>query len=153
MSFHLILRNVSLSPYQTTMRLVQIIGKDVVHLVDRMAGIPLMLVGFPGVAKDFFSELTLSFRLSSGVPTSPCAICARVKDLGFHVRIRWIMETLKYSACTRKLGSHYWRSWLSLRKEADFPKGEIPDNSLVKKKKEKKQHMLADVCPVCDVMA
>ena len=67
LSFHPILRNVSLSPYQTTMRLVQIIGKDVAHLVDRMTGIPLMQVGFPGVAKDFFSELTLSFGLSSGV--------------------------------------------------------------------------------------
>ena len=61
MSFHPILRNVSLSPYQTTMRLVQIIGKDVVHLVDRMAGIPLMQVGFPGVAKDFFLRVNFEF--------------------------------------------------------------------------------------------
>ena len=157
MSFHPILRNVSLSPYQTTMRLVQIIGEDVAHLVDRMTGIPLMQVGFPGVAKDFFSELTLSFRLSSGVPTSPCAICARVKDLGFHVRIRWIIKTLKYSACTV--------SWVATTAAAGFPQGNkriFPkeksqwDNSVVKKekKKEKKElHLLADVCPVCVVMA
>ena len=61
----------------------------------------------PRCGKGFFSLPESSFSVDSltGVRAPPCAmaciyICAHVKDLVVHVRVWWIKETLKHSACT-----------------------------------------------------
>ena len=61
----------------------------------------LTQAGFPGVARDFSPRVNFQCRLSYSVCAPPCAIacfniCARVKDPVVHVRVQWIMETLKY---------------------------------------------------------
>ena len=58
----------------------------------------------PQCSKGFFSQSAFSAG-SYGVHTPPCAIaciniCAHVKDPVVHVRVRWIMETLKHPVCT-----------------------------------------------------
>ena len=57
------------------------------------------------VRRGIFLPVNFQCRLSYGVRTPPCAtacinICAHVKDPVVRVRVRWIMETLKYPACT-----------------------------------------------------
>ena len=57
----------------------------------------------PGTASFcFFFSLRVNFqcRLSYSVCTSCTNICAHVKDTVVHVRVRWVTETSKYSACT-----------------------------------------------------
>ena len=76
---------------------------DAAHLVESRTGMPLMQVRFPGASRDFspmvnfqcrFSELTVSvhLRVQSHALTS---VRADVEDPGVHVRVRWMMETLK----------------------------------------------------------
>ena len=43
-------------------------------------------------------------------------VCARVKDSAVHVRVWWIMETLKHPACTAGWVAWLCWSWLSLGK-------------------------------------
>ena len=80
--------------------------RDVAQLVQLRTDTPLTQVRVPGAKGDFFSpRVNFRCRLSYGVRTPPCAIaciyiCAHVKDLVVHVRVRWIVETLKHSACT-----------------------------------------------------
>ena len=55
------------------------------------------------------------------VRTPPCAIaciniCVHVKDPVVHVRVQWIMETLKHPARTVGWVVQLCRSWLSLGK-------------------------------------
>ena len=75
-------------------------------------------VPFPDSARDFLL-VNFQCRLSHSVCTHPCAIacvyiCMHVKDPVVHVRVRWIMETLKHPACTvgwvARLccGYHFW---------------------------------------------
>ena len=64
----------------------------------------------------FFSAGSLSC-----VHTPPCAItcihiCAHIKDPVVHVRVRWIMETLKHPACNEGWVAQLCCSWLSLGK-------------------------------------
>ena len=78
---------------------------DVARLVERRSSTPLTQVRFPRCSKGFFSYNQLSGRLSYGFCTPLCAvacinICAHVKYPVVHVRIRWVMETLKHPACT-----------------------------------------------------
>ena len=59
----------------------------------------------PQCGKGFFSQGQLPVQTLLRVSVTPCAIaciniCAHVKDPVAHVRVRWIMETLKHSACT-----------------------------------------------------
>ena len=64
----------------------------------------------PRCGKGFFSLSQLSvqilFTITSSPPPHPpgataCIyICSHVKDSVVHVRVRWIMETLKHQACT-----------------------------------------------------
>ena len=79
-------------------------------------------VRFPGAARDFSPRVNFQCRLSYGVRTPPCAIAciyiyAHVKDPVVHVRVRWIMETLNYPACTVAWVARPCRSWLSPAKE------------------------------------
>ena len=78
---------------------------DVAQLVEHRTGTPPTQVRFPGAAREFSPKVNFQCRLSYGVRTPPCAIAciyirAHVKDPIVHVRVRWIMETLKHPACT-----------------------------------------------------
>ena len=66
---------------------------------------PLTQVRFPGAARDCLPRVSFQCKLSFSVRTPPCAIvciniCAHVKEPVIHVRVRWIMETLKHPACS-----------------------------------------------------
>ena len=96
-------------------------GWDVAQLVEHRTGTLSTLVRFPGAARGFCPRVNFQRRLSYDVRTPPCAvacvyICARVKDSVVHVRVRWIMETLKHPACAVGWVARLCRSWLSLRK-------------------------------------
>ena len=59
----------------------------------------------PWCGKDSLPRVNFSCRLSFSVCTLPCAItciniCAHYKDPAVHVRVRWIMATQTYSACS-----------------------------------------------------
>ena len=67
--------------------------------------------------------------LPRSVRTPPCAIariniCAHVNDPVVHVRVRWIMKTLKHPACTVGWVVQLCRSRLSPKKQPVFPMGE-----------------------------
>ena len=87
----------------------------------------------PRCGQRFFSpRVNFQCRLSYGVRTPPCAIaciniCAHVNDPVVHIRVRWIMETLKHPACTVGKVARFCCSWLSSGKtQPEFPIGEIP---------------------------
>ena len=80
---------------------------DLAQLVKHRTGTPITQVPLPGTARDFFlPESTFSAdSLSYCVRTPPCAAAciysgALIKDPVVHVRVGWIMETLKHPACT-----------------------------------------------------
>ena len=73
---------------------------DVAQLLEHRTGTLPTQVRFPGAAMDFSSRVNFECGLSYGVHKAPCAIsriytCEHVK---VHVRVRWIMETLKHPA-------------------------------------------------------
>ena len=80
---------------------------DVVQLVERRIGTPLTRVRFPGAAKNFSPRVDFLCRLSDGDRTPKCAIAcinishAHIKDFVVHVRVRWIIKTLRHPACPR----------------------------------------------------
>ena len=97
------------------------LGGDVAQLGEHRTGSLPTQVRFSCAARDF----------SPNVNTPPCAIaciysCAHVKDPVVHVRVKWIMETLKHPACTIAWVARLCRSWLSPGKATKFPMGEIP---------------------------
>ena len=99
------------------------VGGDVAQLVERRTGTPLRQVRFPGAAREFSARVNFQCRLSYGVRTPPCAIaciniCAYVKDPVVHVKIRWVMETLKHLAYTVGWVARLCCSWLSPGKKA-----------------------------------
>ena len=66
-----------------------------------------------------------------GVRKASCAIariyiCAHVKDAVVHVRVRWIMETLKHPACTVGWVGRLCRSWRSPGKATRISYGRNP---------------------------
>ena len=100
-------------------------------------GIPSQ-VRFPGAARDFSPRVNFQSRLAFGVRPPACAIaciytCAHVKDPVVHVRIRWIMETLKHPACTVGWVARLYRSWLSPGKATRISHGKKShwDNTVV----------------------
>ena len=82
-------------------------------------------VRFPGAARDFFSLPESTFGADSLTVSvhPPCAIVCtnirvHVKDPVVHVRVRWMMETRKYPACTAGWIARLCRSWFSPGKES-----------------------------------
>ena len=74
---------------------------NVAQLVEHRTGTSPTQVRFPGAARDFSPRVNFQCRLCYSVCTPPSAIaciyiCAHVKDPVVHVRVRWIMETLKH---------------------------------------------------------
>ena len=85
----------------------------------------------PRWGKGFFSQSQLSCRLSYRVRTHPCAIariniCAHVIDPVVHIRVRWIIETLKHWTCTVVWVVRPCRSWLSPGKAIWISHGRNP---------------------------
>ena len=121
-------------------------GGDVAQLVERRTGTPLTQVRFPGAVRDFSPRVNFRCRLSYGVRTTQCAIacsnvCAHGKDPVVHVRVRWIMETLKCLECTVGWVARLCRSWLSPGAATRISHGRNPFGVIqflrVKKKKKK----------------
>ena len=87
----------------------------VVQLVEHRTGTPLTQVRLPITARDF-SHSHLSVQTLLRCPYTPVCnrmhlyLCARPL---VHVRVRWIMETLKHPACTVGWEARLSRSWLS----------------------------------------
>ena len=98
---------------------------------EHRTGTPPTLVQFPVQRGIFLPEINTQCRLSYGVRTSPPAIACiyisvYVKDLVVHVRVRWIMETLKHPACTLGWVARLCRSWLSPGKVTRISDGKNP---------------------------
>ena len=83
---------------------------DMAQLVERRTATPLTQVRFPGAARDFFLRVNFQCRLFYVYPYTPVCkrrhyISAHVKDPVVHVRVRWIMETVKHQDMHSRLGS------------------------------------------------
>ena len=97
---------------------VMCVGGDIAQLVEHRTSTLPTQVRFPGAARDFSPKVNFQGRLSYGVRKTQCAIariyiCVHVKDPVVHVRVRWIMETLKHPACTLGWVARLCCSWLS----------------------------------------
>ena len=107
---------------------------DVAQLVEHRTGTLLTRVRFPGAARDFSPRVNFLCRLSYGVPstrTIACIyICAHVKDPVVHVRVRWIIETLKHPALTVGWVARLCRSWLSPGKATRISHGRNPNGTI-----------------------
>ena len=104
---------------------------DVAQLVEHQAGTPPTQVRFPGAARDFSARVNCQCRLSYGFRTPPCAIActyiyAHVKEPVVHVRVRWMMKTLKQPACALGWVARLCRSWLSPGKVTRISDGKNP---------------------------
>ena len=78
-------------------------GGNVARLVEHQTSTRPMQVQIPVVAKDF-SPSQLSVQTLLWCPYTPVRncmryICVHVKDPVVHVRVLWIMGTLKHPAC------------------------------------------------------
>ena len=107
-----------------------VLSVDVDQLVEHRTGTPTK-VRFLGATRDFSPRVNFQSRLFYGVRTPPCAIaciyiCGHVKDPVVHVRVRWIMETLKHPACTLGWVARLCRSWLSPGKATLISHGSNP---------------------------
>ena len=60
-----------------------------------------------------------------------------VKDPVVHVRVGWIMETLKHPACEHKLGSATVTAGFPQGKKPEYPSGKILEGQFSCKKKKK----------------
>ena len=110
-------------------------GGDVVHLVRASDRHAADAGSIPRCGKEFFSQGQRSVQTLTCVRTPPCAIaciniCAHVKDPVVHVRVRWIMETLKHPACTIGWITRLCRSWLSPRKATRISHGRKPTGTV-----------------------
>ena len=105
-------------------------------------------VRFPGAARDFSPSEFFKCRLSYGVNTPLCAItciniCEHVKDPVVHVRVWWILETLKHPACTINLVVRVSQLAFPGESNPDFlwwEKSHV-DNMVVKSKSKVKVHL------------
>ena len=100
-------------------------GGDIAQLVEHRTGTPSMQIRFPGVARVLFLFCFFSLPKPIFIPCKLACIyvCAHVKDSAVHVRVRWIMETLKHPACTV---ARFCRSLLSPGKTTRISYGRNP---------------------------
>ena len=75
--------------------------------------IPRCDKGFPPPPLPTFSADSFTASVQPSCAIARINICAHVKDPVGHVRVRWIMETLKHPACTLGWVARLCRSWLS----------------------------------------
>ena len=105
---------------------------------------PPTQVQFPGASRDFSPRANFQCRLSYSVRTPPCAIaciyiCTHAKDPVVHVRVRWIMETLKHLACTIGWVARLCRSCSSPGKAARIFHGRNPIGTIQLWKEEEEE--------------
>ena len=110
------------------------VGMQLSWLEHRTGALPTH-VPFPGAARDFSPRVHFQCRLSYGVRTLPCAIACiyisvHVKDSVVHVRVRWIMETVKHPACTVGWIVRVCRSWLSPGNATRISHGRKPNGTM-----------------------
>ena len=122
--------------------IIFIIDGDVAQLVVRRTDTSLTQVRLPGEARDFSPKVNFQSRFCYSVRTPSCVvvciyICGHIKDPVVHVRIRWIMETLKQLACTVGWVARLCRCWLSPGKATRISYGRTPNetNKLYKMKR------------------
>ena len=90
----------------------------------------------PQCSKGFFSQSQLSVHtLLRCLCTPPCAIacsniCVHIKDPVVHVRVQWIMETLKHPACTVGWVAQLCCSWLTPGKATQISIGKSPNGTI-----------------------
>ena len=92
-------------------------------------------VSIPQCGKGFFSQSQLSMQTLLWFRKPPCAtacinICTHVKDPVVHVRVQWIMETLKHPASTVSWVPRLCRSWLSPGKATQIASGRNPSGTI-----------------------
>ena len=114
---------------------VSIRGWDVAQLVEHRTATPLRQVQFLSVAMDFSSGINFHRRLSYSACMPLCAtscinIFAHIKGPVVHVRVQWIMETLKHSACSVGWAAWLCHSWLSLGKATWIFHGWNPNGTI-----------------------
>ena len=107
-------------------------GGDVAQLVRALDHHAYDIDSIPWCSKGFFlPESTFSADSLAVSVHLPCAfacffICVHVKDPVVLARVRWIMETLKHSACTVGLVAQLCCSWLSSEKATRISHGRNP---------------------------
>ena len=90
----------------------------------------------PRCGKGFFPPSQLSVQTLLHVSLHPpCAIaciniCSHVKDRVVHVRVRWIMETLKHLACSLGWVARFCWSWLSPGRATPISYGRNPNRTI-----------------------
>ena len=117
-------------------------GGNVAQVVEHRTGTPLIQVQFPDAARHFSPRVNFQRRLFYSVRTFLCAVaclnsCAHIRDPVVHVRVQWIMETLKHPAYIVVWAVWLRRSWISLGKATWISYGRNPIGTiqLLKKKK------------------
>ena len=123
-------------------------------MIERRADTQLPQVRFPGASRDFSPIVNCQCRLSYVCPYTPCAIacisiCAHVKHPVVHVRVRWIMETLKHPPYTVGWVARLCRNWLPWKKATRISRGNQShwDNTVVKSKEKVKSTQTTGTCP------
>ena len=106
-------------------------GGDIAQLIEHRTGTPPTQVQFSSVARNFSPRVNFQYRLSYGVHKPPCEItciyiCVHVKDPVVHVRVHWIMETLKQPACTLDWVAQLSNLAFPQGRQPKYPMGEIP---------------------------
>ena len=91
-------------------------------------------------AGSILPESTFNANSLTCACTPPCAIaciniCAHIKDPIVHVRVQWIMQTLKHPACTIGWVAQLCHSWLSPGKATGISHGRNPNGTIKEKKK------------------
>ena len=92
------------------------VGGNVAQVVEHRTCTSPMQVQFPSAARDF----------SPWVNFQCIFICVHAKDPIVHVRVQWIMETLKHPACIIGWVVHLCHSWLSPGKATRISQGRNP---------------------------
>ena len=103
--------------------------------VERWTCTPLRQVQFLGAVRDFSPSVNFQWRLFYSVCTPPRAtmcinICAHFKGPVVHIRVWWIMQTLKHAACTVCLLAWLCRSWLSQGKTTGISHRRNPNGTI-----------------------
>ena len=114
---------------------------DVAELVEHQTGAPLTQVQFLSAARDFSPLVSSQRRLSFGACTPPCAtacinICVHIKDPVVHVRVWWIMKTLKQPACTIEWVACLSQLAFPMENNLNWEKSHLDNTEFVTSKKE-----------------
>ena len=99
--------------------------------LEHWTGMPQTQVRFPCAARDFSPRVNFQCRLSYGVRTPLCTSVHMLKHPIVHVRVWWIMETLKHPACTLGWVAQLCCSWLSLGKATQISHGRNPIGTIL----------------------